>query len=324
MTAAMKNRPKGLGRGLEALLGRSEPEPAPLVEPRPGDGNTLALSRLRAGRYQPRTRMDESALEELAASLRQHGMMQPIVVRPLGGTVAARDPLEFGPSEPDYEIVAGERRFRAAKLAGMTEVPVIVRNVPDEQALALALIENIQREDLNPLEEAQAIKRLIDEFGYSHEKAAESIGRSRSTTTNLLRLLNLAAPVQTMLLAGDIDMGHARALLTLDRAMQILIANQVAEKRLSVRDTEALVNRAATTAPTPDASANGAAPAATVTKPPIDRDLARLIDRLADTLGTTVDIRTNARGGGKLVIRFTSADQFDGLLDRLGLAGAEH
>ena len=217
-----RQKQKGLGRGLEILLGGDSP--STLAEPREEQApGSLPLSRLQPGRYQPRTRMDETALQELAASIRTHGLMQPIVVRPNGAA--------------QWEIIAGERRFRAAAMAGLDEVPVVVREVPDEQALQLALIENIQREDLNPLEEAQAIRRLIEEFDHSHEQAAEAIGRSRSATSNLLRLLNLAEPVQTMLLAGDLDMGHARALLAADRALQIMLAHEVVEKRLSVRET---------------------------------------------------------------------------------------
>jgi ParB family transcriptional regulator, chromosome partitioning protein len=220
-------KPKGLGRGLEALLGGDEPLPASTPAGPPG---SLPLTALQAGRYQPRTRMDESSLQELAQSIRAHGVMQPIVVRQVG--------------DGRYEIIAGERRFRAAKLAELAEVPVVLRDVSDENALAMALIENIQREDLNPLEEAQAIQRLLDEFAYTHERASEAIGRSRSATSNLLRLLNLAPPVQTMLLAQDLEMGHARALLPLDRARQVMVATHVAEKRLTVRETEKLVARA--------------------------------------------------------------------------------
>ncbi|HQY27465.1 MAG TPA: ParB/RepB/Spo0J family partition protein, partial [Burkholderiaceae bacterium] len=205
-----KPRPKGLGRGLEALLGGHDDKRAP----RQGEEITvLAVADLQPGRYQPRTRMDESSLQDLAASIRTYGVMAPIVVRPVGGG--------------RWEIIAGERRYRAAQIAGLSEVPVVVREVPDEQALAMALIENIQREDLNPLEQAQAIRKLIDEFGYSHERAADAVGRSRSATSNLLRLLNLAEPVQTMLLAGDLDMGHARALLAVDRASQIMLGNRI-------------------------------------------------------------------------------------------------
>jgi ParB family chromosome partitioning protein len=249
--------------------------------------------------------MDETALAELAASIRTHGVMQPIVVRPLGG----------GAPDGRFEIVAGERRYRAAQLAGLDEVPVVVRDVSDEHALALALIENIQREDLNPLEQAQAIKRLIDEFGYSHEQAAEAIGRSRSATSNLLRLLNLADPVQTMLLAGDLDMGHARALLAVDRATQIMLANQVVQRRLSVREVEKLVARSiaehAGTAPATRSARERRTPG---------RDIARVQEQLSDLLGTNVSVRQSPRGRGQIVIDFSDPDQFDGLLQRMGLS----
>ncbi|MBP7916699.1 MAG: ParB/RepB/Spo0J family partition protein, partial [Giesbergeria sp.] len=226
---------KGLGRGLESLLG---PQVLERVEAAllPGDDglpHTLALADMVAGRYQPRTRMDEGALYELAESIKAQGIMQPILVRRLAdGEHAGR-----------YEIIAGERRFRAATLAGLSEVPVLVRDVPDEAAAAMALIENMQREDLNPLEEALGLSRLVKEFGLTHEQAAQAVGRSRSAASNLLRLLNLAEPVQTMLMAGDIDMGHARALLTLDRAAQITAGHQIAVKKLSVREAEALVKK---------------------------------------------------------------------------------
>jgi ParB family transcriptional regulator, chromosome partitioning protein len=217
---------KGLGRGLEALLGGDR---TVAIDPgSPAAPTVLPLDWLQPGRYQPRTRMDEASLQDLAASIRSHGLMQPIVVRTIGPR--------------RYEIIAGERRFRAARIAGLEEVPVMLREVSDQNALAMALIENIQREDLNPLEEAQAIQRLLDEFGFTHEQASEAIGRSRSATSNLLRLLNLAPPVQTMLLAGDLEMGHARALLALDRAQQVLTATRVIEKRLTVRDAEKLVS----------------------------------------------------------------------------------
>ena len=305
-------RQKGLGRGLDALLGVDAP-PSPVAAgstpaarpeqpqdaPEAGQAPArLPLQALSPGRYQPRTRMDEAALQELADSIRQHGLMQPVVVRPID---AGR-----------YEIVAGERRFRAARLAGLTDVPVIVRAVPDEQALQLALVENIQREDLNPLEEAQAVRRLIDEFGYTHERAAEVLGRSRSATSNLLRLLNLAAPVQTMLLAGDLEMGHARALLAVDAALQILLAQRVVDRRLSVRETESLVARtlAADGAP-------GGAPADS--RLPADPDVLRLQQRLCDRLATNVEIRQAAKGRGTLVIHFDGTDAFGGLLERLHL-----
>ena len=292
-------KPKGLGRGLEALLGQDR-SAASDPELTSGAPSVLPLTRLQAGRYQPRSRMDETALQELSASIRQHGMMQPIVVRPIGSD--------------RYEIIAGERRFRAAKLADLTEVPVIVREVSDENALAMALIENIQREDLNPLEEAQAIRRLLDEFNYTHEQASEAIGRSRSATSNLLRLLNLAHPVQTMLLAGDLEMGHARALLVLERAQQILAANQVVDKRLSVRETEKLV--AQLQARAQDAGSARATPRSASQ----DVDLLRLQEQIAQHLQTAVELSANARGKGRLVIRFDSVEQFEGIRSTLGLA----
>jgi ParB family chromosome partitioning protein len=295
--AANAKKHKGLGRGLDALLGEDR-SPGQGADGAARPPQTLRVSRLQAGRYQPRTRMDETALQDLAASIRQHGMMQPIVVRPLEGG--------------RHEIIAGERRFRAAQLAGLDEVPVIVREVSDENALAMALIENIQREDLNPLEEAQAIRRLLDEFGYTHEQASEAIGRSRSATSNLLRLLNLAPPVQTMLLAGDLEMGHARALLALDRARQILAANRVVEKRLSVRETEKLVAlEAAAADPKADASPRPRRAA--------DADVGRLQERIAEHLQAPVELHANARGKGRLVIHFSSIEQFEGLRTALGL-----
>ena len=300
---------KGLGRGLEALLGEDRQRvPEPLGPPQ-----VLPLSQLRPGKYQPRSRMDETALQELAASMTTYGMVQPILVRPLKSPAVGTIGISTAPL--GYEIVAGERRFRAAGLAGMTEVPVVVRDVPDEQALALALIENIQREDLNPLEEAQAIKRLLDEFNYSHEQAAAAIGRSRSATSNLLRLLNLAEPVQTMLLAGDLDMGHARALLAVDRATQTMLANEVVQRRLSVREAERLVTR--TISPVVAAQPGSAAPAG---RPVPDRDVLRLQERLCDALATEVRIQPNSKGGGKLVITFAGNAQFEGLLARIGVS----
>ncbi|HEX6240801.1 MAG TPA: ParB/RepB/Spo0J family partition protein, partial [Polyangiales bacterium] len=214
-------KPKGLGRGLEALLGPKVDETAPAAEARadgPGSPHTLLLGDMVPGQYQPRTRMDEGALYELAESIRAQGIMQPILVRKLAN----------GANSGKYEIIAGERRYRAARLAGLDSVPVLVKDVPDESAAAMALIENIQREDLNPLEEAHGLQRLVKEFGLTHEQAAQAVGRSRSAASNLLRLLNLADPVQTMLMAGDLDMGHARALLALERAAQITAANQIA------------------------------------------------------------------------------------------------
>ena len=307
----------GLGRGLDSLLGGDSPmiddmpaAKAPAAAPStpaasaPPDDESIrevALNLLQAGRYQPRTRMDESALQELADSIVEHGLLQPLVIRPI--------------DNGRYEIIAGERRFRAAALAQLQTVPVIIKEVSDENALALALIENIQREDLNPLEEAFAIQRLIDEFDYTHEQAAQAIGRSRSATSNLLRLLNLADTVQTMLLAGDLEMGHARALLSLDRAEQILMAHLVVQRRLSVRETEKLAAQKLE-------EGKAAKPAARKGADVTDRDVARLRDRIADHLNTTVEIISKAGGKGKLVIHFSSNDAFTGLLDRLKLTAA--
>ncbi len=299
-----KPKAKGLGRGLDALLGHAEPE-APVVSAGETTPQRLPLGRLQAGRYQPRTRMDEGSIQELAASIRQHGLMQPIVVRAL--------PIEPGDGRPPrYEIIAGERRFRAARLAELDEVPVIVREADDESALSLALIENIQREDLNPLEEAQGIRRLIDEFGYSHEQAAEAIGRSRSATSNLLRLLNLAEPVQAMLMSGDLDMGHARALLAVDRAKQIMLAQEIVERGLSVRETEKRVAQESESGARRSSSRRRDATR--------DRDLERLETRIADRLGTKVALSANPRGAGRLTISFSSMEQFEGLAEALNLA----
>jgi len=299
-----KAKAKGLGRGLDALLGNPDPV-APIAGAPDMPPQRLPLARLQPGRYQPRTRMDEGSLQELAASIRQHGLMQPIVVRAL-----AAEPGDGRP--PRYEIIAGERRYRAAKLAELDEVPVVVREADDESALSLALIENIQREDLNPLEEAQGIRRLIDEFGYSHEQAAEAIGRSRSATSNLLRLLNLAEPVQAMLMAGDLDMGHARALLAVDRAKQIMLAQEIVERGLSVRETEKRVAQE---------NESGARRTGSRRRDVArDRDLERLETRIADRLGTKVTLSASPRGAGRLVIAFSSMEQFEGLAEALNLA----
>jgi ParB family chromosome partitioning protein len=258
-----------------------------------------------AGIYQPRTRMDEGALYELAESIKAQGVMQPILVRLLAS----------GENAGKYEIIAGERRFRASKLAGLSEVPVLVRDVPDQAAAAMALIENMQREDLNPLEEAQGMQRLIKEFGLTHEQAAQSVGRSRSAASNLLRLLNLAEPVQTMLMAGDLDMGHARALLSLDRAAQITAANQIAAKKMSVREAESLVKKI------------GADFSLVTQKPKKEkaRDLKRLEEELSDLLTAQVEIRVKKqvkRHGrveqmGEIAIDFGSLDALNGLIEKL-------
>jgi ParB family transcriptional regulator, chromosome partitioning protein len=281
----MMKRPKGLGRGLDALLG-GEPSAATATPA------SLPLSVLRPGKYQPRTRMNEESLAELAASIRAQGVIQPILVRPVG--------------DDAYEIIAGERRFRAAQLAGLDSVPVLVKSVPDTAALAMALIENIQREDLNPLEEAQGVARLVREFDFTHEQAAGAIGRSRSATSNLLRLLNLSAPVQKLMMDGQIDMGHARALLAVDSAIQIQLAHRIAAKGLSVREAEALVARA-TAVGTAVRRVNGSR----------SRDVERLEGELADALGAAVKLSANAKGKGKLVIEFASLDQLDGIVERL-------
>ncbi|MBS0544539.1 MAG: ParB/RepB/Spo0J family partition protein [Proteobacteria bacterium] len=281
------NKPKlkGLGRGLDALLAANHDD-----EAEKSALQTLATAALQPGKYQPRTRMDPGSLEELAASIKAQGVMQPILVRPV--------------DEDRYEIIAGERRWRAAQIAGLDDVPCLVREIPDEAALAMSLIENIQREDLNPLEEASGIQRLIDEFAMTHQQAADAVGRSRPAASNLLRLLNLARPVQELLMAGDIDMGHARALLPLDGANQIQLANLVAARQLSVRDTERLVQQVLN----PRQKKAAVAP---------DRDLVRLEEEIADAIGATVKIKANKKGAGEVTIRFGSLDQLDGLLGRL-------
>ncbi len=299
-------KPKGLGRGLEALLGpKVEEKTEQALAAEAGLPSSLALADLVPGQYQPRTRMDEGALYELAESIKAQGIMQPILVRPLAG--------EGGAGR--YEIIAGERRYRAAKLAGLDSVPVLVRDVPNEAAAAMALIENIQREDLNPLEEAQGLSRLVKEFGLTHEQAAQAVGRSRSAASNLLRLLNLADPVQTMLMAGDIDMGHARALLALDKATQITAGNQIAAKKLSVRETEALVKKMGT-----DFS-----PAQPQSAPAKSRDIQRVEEELSDLLMAEVEVRVKKRvkrgarteDVGELAIQFGSLDALNGLIERL-------
>jgi ParB family chromosome partitioning protein len=324
-------KPKGLGMGLEALLGpkvkERTAEEVAAAEANPGQPSTLLLTDMVAGVYQPRTRMDEGALYELAESIKVQGIMQPILVRRLNAEDAraqrekmvAAGVTGVDMSRPVYEIIAGERRFRAAKLAGLERVPVLVRDVPNEAAAAMALIENIQREDLNPLEEAQGLQRLIKEFGLTHETAAQAVGRSRSAASNLLRLLNLADPVQTMLMAGDIDMGHARALLALDRATQITAANQIATKKMSVREAESLVKKLsaefALTSPKP--------------KKEKSRDLKRVEEELSDLLMAQVDVHIKKRvkrNGrmeemGEVVIQFGSLDELNGLIDRLAPGG---
>ena len=278
---------KGLGRGLDALLSGSDKPPG-------DEQRNLPVERLRPGKYQPRTHMDQDSLAELAASIKAQGIMQPILVRAGDST----------PGSERYEIVAGERRWRAAQLAGLTEVPVLVRSIPDEQALAMALIENIQRENLNPLEEAQGLQRLIDEFGLTHQQAADAVGRSRPAASNLLRLLQLTAPVQELLMTGRIDMGHARALLPISSGQQVGVAQRIVQKGLSVRETERLVQQLLN-------------PPRHAPEKTIDRDLLNLQERLSDGLGTNVAIRSNKKGAGKVTIEFSSLDQLDGLISRL-------
>jgi ParB family chromosome partitioning protein len=299
-------KPKGLGRGLEALLGpkvEDAPDTASYAES--GLPSQLKLDQMVAGMYQPRTRMDEGALYELAESIKAQGIMQPILVRQ----------LHDGPNAGKYEIIAGERRFRASRLAGLDAVPVLVRDVPNEAAAAMALIENIQREDLNPLEEAQGLQRLIKEFGLTHEAAAQAVGRSRSAGSNLLRLLNLTEPVQAMLMAGDLDMGHARALLSLDRAAQITAANQISARKMSVREAESLVKKL------------GAEFNLLTQKPKKEksRDIRRIEEELSDLLTAEVEVRVKKRVKrlgrmeelGELSIQFGSLDELNGLIDKL-------
>ncbi len=275
-------KPKGLGRGLDALLGEGETV----------DGErllTLPVESLVPGKYQPRTRMDGEALAELADSIKAQGLMQPILARSIPGG--------------RFEIIAGERRWRACQLAGLAAVSVLVRDVPDEAALKMALIENIQREDLNPLEEAQGISRLIQEFSMTHQTAAEAVGRSRVAVTNLLRLLNLAKPVQSLLMNGELDMGHARALLALTHAKQVDSAHEVVKRGLSVRDTERLVGRALKPQEKKEVSR--------------DRDVIRLEEELSEKLGASVHISANRKGAGRLGIDFASLEQLDELLARI-------
>ena len=276
---------RGLGRGLDALLD-SDAGGAPMAEHQA----SLRVDQLQRGRYQPRTKMDDAALQELAASIKKQGLMQPILARPIDGG--------------RYEIIAGERRWRAAKIAGLAEVPVLVREVPDSAALAMALVENIQREDLNPLEEANGVQRLIGEFKLTHQEAAEAIGRSRAATTNLLRLLNLQKPVQAMVFDGKLEMGHARALLALEGRKQESIAKRVAARGLSVRQTEDLVNAVLHPAAKAKRKLNA------------DRDIARLEEELSEEIGTTVQIKPGKKGAGKLVVSYSSPDHLDDLLSR--------
>ncbi len=283
---------KGLGRGLSALLEKDGAE-----ESAAESQSLVKLDHLRPGKYQPRTRMDDASLAELAASIKEQGLMQPILVRPV-----ATDG-----NKSRYEIIAGERRWRAARIAGLAEVPVLVREVPDKAALAMALIENIQREDLNPLEEAAGIQRLVTEFKLTHQEAADALGRSRTATTNLLRLLQLTEPVQRLIFEGKLDMGHGRALLSLDVPRQETVARKVADEGLSVRETEQLVysllHPKTPQAPPPATRAN--------------RDVQRLEEELSEALGTTVNIKAGKKGAGTLVIHFADAEHLETVLSRV-------
>ena len=276
---------KALGRGLDALLGGGKSRAE-------DDLAQLAVANLQPGKYQPRTRMDEASLEELAQSIRSRGILQPIVVRPV--------------AEGRYEILAGERRWRAARIAGLERVPALIREVPDEVALGIGLIENIQREDLNPIEEATGLERLIAEFKLTHEEAATAVGRSRSAVTNLLRLLELAKPVQEMVLAGKIDMGHARALLALAKARQVELAGRIAAQGLSVREAERLAQQAQ-----PVGKAGRPAAAR------VDPDTRRLQDELSESVGATVAIKARRGGRGSIVIGYGSLEQLEGIVQRL-------
>jgi ParB family chromosome partitioning protein len=291
---------KGLGRGLEALLGEKTSAVSPST-----DINRLPLTALQAGKYQPRQKMEAGALQELAESIREQGIMQPLLVRLVG------------PGK--YEIIAGERRFRAATIAGLKEVPVLVSSADDQAAAAMALVENMQREDLNPLEESQGLARLIEEFGFTHEQAAKAVGKSRSAITNLLRLIQLAKPVQSMLLAGDIDMGHARALLPLPGASQVALAQRIAAQGLSVREAErmtaALVIAGGQIGDKKANGKGGPGPASSSTDP----DMRRLTQEIADLIGLNTEFKLKGKGG-ELILRFSQFDELDSLLKKLGIA----
>ena len=291
-----RKKPKGLGRGLDALLGSDMNALDNLSATESSSSQTLHVDQLRAGKYQPRTKMDDVAIAALAESIAQQGIMQPLLVRRVSSDLAS-----------GFEVIAGERRLRAAIKAGLAEVPVIIKAVDDEQAAIMALIENIQREDLNPMEEARGIKRLLDEFALTHDQIALAIGRSRSATSNLLRLLNLAQPVQDMVMQGTLDMGHARALLSLDAADQIQAANLITAKGLSVREAEHLVNRGL-----------HRSSASTRKKENKNQDLLRIQDKLSDQFGAQVAIKANQKGAGQLLLYFHDWEQFQGLVEKMG------
>ena len=285
---------RGLGKGLDALLGKKEDVVITLADAKDDSLSELDIEKIQPGQYQPRTQMDSASLEELAQSIKEQGLISPILVRPI--------------SKTKYEIIAGERRYRAAKMAGLKRVPVLIRKISNEKALAWALIENIQRENLNPLEEAAGIQRLVSEFNLTHESASMAIGRSRTATTNLLRLLNLAKPVQDLLMANKISMGHARALLGLEPAMQVAIAQEIVNKGLSVRQVETLVAQIGQKKEKPS----------TEKKLQKDNDTLRLEEELSNVIGTTVRLNANRKGKGKLIIEFSSYDQLDGIIAHFG------
>lgn len=283
-------KPRGLGRGLDALLSNTDED----ILKNEGSLQTLSISDLKPGKYQPRSIMQEDGLHALSESILQQGIMQPIIVRPIGNN--------------QYEIIAGERRWRAAKLANLNEVPVIIKNISDESALAMALIENIQREDLNPLEEAFGIKRLIDEFNMTHEEAADALGKSRVTVSNLLRLLTLTKPVQDRLLSDKIDMGHARALIGLEGSQQIMLCEEVIQKNLSVREVEALVKNLQNSHKTDKPRSS---PKST------NADVRLLEESLAETLGASVNIDAKKNGSGVLKVHYRNLEQLDEILKRI-------
>ena len=330
MAIAKKNR--GLGRGLDVLLGANVEADAQALKVATavvtaelaasgaiGQGGlkSMPVTRLRPGVYQPRSHMDEAALNTLAQSIKDNGLMQPILIRLLAGVAGG---------EVQYEIIAGERRWRAAQIAGLTEVPVIIKDVPDEKVAVMALIENIQREDLNPLEEAQGIERLVREFGLTHEQAAQAVGRSRSATSNLLRLLNLAKPVQTMLMAGDLDMGHARALLSVTAAEQVMLAHEIVQKKLNVREAEKLVAKFIeaqkeakyhSSKASKDTKINQNTSRLANIATNTNADTQALLEELSDTLGAQVELISGKKSAGKLVIHYGNLDALQGVIERL-------
>ncbi len=296
---------RGLGRGLDALLSSQAAASTAVVEPEAeqsaaygkrsdGELRDLPIDSIQRGKYQPRRDMQPEALEELAESIRAQGVMQPIVVRPI--------------ADSRFEIIAGERRWRASKLAGLTTIPALIREVPDEAAVAMALIENIQREDLNPMEEALALQRLQKEFELTHAQVAQAVGKSRTTITNLLRLTNLGEDIQRMLEHGDLEMGHARALLSLPDASQSTAASQIVARGLSVRQTEALVRRLVEESKTPEP---GSKPKA------LDPDLKKIQDDLSERLGSKVAVQHSAKGAGKLVIKYRDLEQLEAIMKKI-------